>query len=341
NGNMTTDRNKGITSIAYNPINLPTRVVFENLDPQYSTTWKAITYTYDATGVKLQKTVQQGSIGSHSTTHTKYATHYIYVEDATGETLTFFSHPEGYVEPNTGNGYDYVYQYKDHLGNIRLSYKNTGTGSSPNLEILEENNYYPFGLEHKGYNNVVNGQEYKYKTFQGQERHDELGLNWLSFKYRFYDPAMARFFNVDPLAEDYVYNGVYNFAENRVIDGIELEGLEWKSIKDEDAGTTKIQLTIQLYNDSSLSESKLNDRVEAMKTQFADSYSGEGFTGELVVNTVTEAKGDFLVKVTDNKSTTVTKKDGTTVTRKVNGSAPGSLKNVNTQASSDKSTVRI
>nr|WP_243389488.1 hypothetical protein [Flavobacterium branchiophilum] len=32
---------------------------------------------------------------------------------------------------------------------------------------------------------------------------------------------------MDPLAEKYVYNGVYNFAENRVIDGRELEGLEW------------------------------------------------------------------------------------------------------------------
>ena len=37
----------------------------------------------------------------------------------------FFSHPEGYVEPST-NGFDYVYQYKDHLGNIRLSYKQEG-----------------------------------------------------------------------------------------------------------------------------------------------------------------------------------------------------------------------
>ena len=39
-------------------------------------------------------------------------------------------------------------------------------------------------------------------------------------------PDIGRFFNIDPLAEDYVYNGVYNFAENRVIDGRELEGLE-------------------------------------------------------------------------------------------------------------------
>ena len=33
--------------------------------------------------------------------------------------------------------------------------------------------------------------------------------------------------SVDPLAEKYPYNGVYNFSENRVIDGRELEGLEW------------------------------------------------------------------------------------------------------------------
>ena len=29
--------------------------------------------------------------------------------------------PEGYIEP-TATGFDYVYQYKNHLGNVRLSY---------------------------------------------------------------------------------------------------------------------------------------------------------------------------------------------------------------------------
>ena len=53
-----------------------------------------------------------------------------------------------------------------------------------------------------------------------------MGLNWYSFKYRNYDPAIGRFFNIDPLAEKCPYNGVYNFSENRVIDGVELEGLE-------------------------------------------------------------------------------------------------------------------
>jgi RHS repeat-associated protein len=74
-----------------------------------------------------------------------------------------------------------------------------------------------------------NGYQYQY---QGQERQDELGLNWDSFKWRNYDYAIGRFINIDPLAEKYSYNGVYNFSENRVIDGRELEGLEWKRIND-------------------------------------------------------------------------------------------------------------
>ena len=35
---------------------------------------------------------------------------------------------------------------KYNLGNIRLSYFHNGSG----VEVLEENNYYPFGLKHKG-----------------------------------------------------------------------------------------------------------------------------------------------------------------------------------------------
>src|SRR5690606_21202624 len=70
---------------------------------------------------------------------------------------------------------------------------------------------------------------YNYK-YQGQERQDELGLNWDSFKYRNYDYAIGRFISIDPLAEQYSYQSPYNFSENRVIDGIELEGLERLSV---------------------------------------------------------------------------------------------------------------
>jgi RHS repeat-associated protein len=168
-------------------------------------------------------------------TTTDYSGSYVYQE---GD-LQFIFTPEGYATPN-GSTFDYVYQYKDHLGNIRLSYSdanNNGTievTSDPlTTEIIEENNYYPFGLRHKGYNNVVNGVEYNYKTFQGQEYTEDLGLNIHEWKYRISDPAIGRFWQVDPLAEDYVHNGVYNFSENRVIDAYELEGAEAVVITEE------------------------------------------------------------------------------------------------------------
>tara|TARA_B100000780_G_scaffold221813_1_gene160878 strand:+ start:1785 stop:2210 length:426 start_codon:yes stop_codon:yes gene_type:complete len=41
-----------------------------------------------------------------------------------------------------------------------------------------------------------------------------------------HDPAIGRFITIDPLAEDYNYQSPYNFSENRVIDAVEIEGLE-------------------------------------------------------------------------------------------------------------------
>jgi hypothetical protein len=50
--------------------------------------------------------------------------------------------------------------------------------------------------------------------------------NSLNYKYRMHDPRVGRFFAVDPLAPKYAYNSPYAFSENRLIDAIELEGLE-------------------------------------------------------------------------------------------------------------------
>ena len=222
NGNMLKDLNKGMTSnILYNHLNLPTQVTFATGN---------ITYIYDATGVKLQKKVTESG---QQDIITKYAGNYVYQKTGTAtEVLQFFNTAEGYAEPTISSGtvskWNYVYQYKDHLGNIRLSYKNIGTTSNPSLQIVEENNYYPFGLKHKGYNNVVTSTNIaqKYKTYQGQELTDELGYNMLEFKYRHYDSAIARFVVVDPLTEKYNTWSPYVFSGNRVVDSRELEGLE-------------------------------------------------------------------------------------------------------------------
>ncbi|WP_420571921.1 hypothetical protein [Kordia sp.] len=81
-------------------------------------------------------------------------------------------------------------------------------------------------MKHKGYNNQIVGSKNNYKTYQGQELTEDLNLNWYEWKYRFSDPSTGRFISIDPLAEDYVYNSIYAFQENKLGMGIELEGAE-------------------------------------------------------------------------------------------------------------------
>ncbi|MCI5050844.1 MAG: RHS repeat-associated core domain-containing protein [Candidatus Pacebacteria bacterium] len=267
NGNLIADKHKGITSITYNFLNLPEHISFQD--------GNSISYTYDATGMKLEKKV----LVTQQTITTKYAGAFIYLEDA----LQFFNTPEGYVIPLTGVAsdsgspldvltdpliellyginpnlprdqqgqyhearekikqyatqegvvryahYSYVFQYKDHLGNVRLSYADSDkNGAIDPYEVIEENNYYPFGLEQKGYNHSVssNGnalaQNYKYN---GMELNEELGLDWYDYGARKYDAALGRWMNIDPLAEVMRRHSPYNYAFNNPIFFIDPDGM--------------------------------------------------------------------------------------------------------------------
>lgn len=227
NGNMITDVNKGITNITYNHLNLPTQVQFAG---QYS----SIHYVYDATGIKLEKKVSGMSI---TQTITEYAGNYIYEKVGSGNTdLQFFNHAEGYVKYEN-NAFDYVYQYKDHLGNVRLSYADSNNDGNIQIsantggnysEIIEESNYYPFGLKHKGYNNVTssNGSSVaQKKLFNGKEFQDELGLNWHDYGARNYDASLGRWMNIDPLAGKRSWLTPYNNVQNNPLIRIDPDGM--------------------------------------------------------------------------------------------------------------------
>ena len=69
---------------------------------------------------------------------------------------------------------------------------------------------------------------YRY-FFNGQESDNEVfGENSLfAFEYRMHDARLGRFWSVDPLAAKYPWNSTYAFAENRVIEGLDMEGSEY------------------------------------------------------------------------------------------------------------------
>jgi RHS repeat-associated protein len=217
NGNLITDSGKGITNIEYNYLNLPTKVEFGST--------KRIEYIYTATGVKLQKKVTNGSI-----TTTNYAGAFIYENG----TLKYFSQPEGYVEVS-GSSFTYIYQYTDHLGNVRINYTNTGSSSLPVLQIREENNYYPFGMKMAGINTAIVGVQNDLK-YNGKEYQDEVinskKLQWYDYGARNYDVTIGRWMNIDPLAASLsqIDKSPYAYTWNNPINLIDPDGMEPSSI---------------------------------------------------------------------------------------------------------------
>jgi RHS repeat-associated protein len=130
----------------------------------------------------------------------------------------------------------YVYNYTDHLGSSRVSYQDADLDGNP--EILEENNYYPFGLKHEGYNELSevlnlmagdgssNSLPYKYK-YNGKEFQYEPGLNMYDYGWRNYDSALGRWMNIDNMAEKYVSASPYHYAGNNPVLNLDVDGNEF------------------------------------------------------------------------------------------------------------------
>ena len=239
NGNMIKDENKKISLISYNHQNLPTEINFNTGDK--------INYIYSAAGIKLSKKVTL----SGNTTVTDYLNGFHYEN----QDLKFFSHPEGYVAVTSGTFFNYVFNYTDHIGNVRLSW--AWDDVNDGIKIIEENHYYPFGLKHRAYNtdqysfvppaNGVPGyaiptleqtggrtpkNPFKYK-YNNKEYQDEIGLNLYDYGAMMYDPALGRRNNVDPLADIAEDDSPFSYAHNNPVLYIDPTGMSATQYVDE------------------------------------------------------------------------------------------------------------
>mgnify|MGYP006873466681 CR=1 FL=1 len=122
------------------------------------------------------------------------------------------------------------------MGCLKLPYQNPESFlkvayTNPEKCKNQDGSYYPFGLTMAGISSKAAGSIESKQKFQEQElAHNEFsdgsGLEMYEFKYRMHDPQTGRFWQIDPLADKYVYNSTYAFSENQVISYRELEGLE-------------------------------------------------------------------------------------------------------------------
>ena len=245
NGNLTSDRNKGITAIAYNVLNLPSRVEFDD--------GHIIRYRYAADGRKLR---------------TEYVlSNYTVIDNPVGPLIplsggsqpmgggTFTPGGDGLPDPENQlettlmvrdycsnhiyrdgvlervtNDYGYWadgqwhYHIKDYQGNVRAVIDGQGA-------LEEVNNYYPYGALMGG--GTVGGnqgvQPYKYGT---KELDRQNGLDWYDSQARMYDPLLGRTPTMDPKAEDYAPISPYAWCAGNPINRIDKNGMDWYFSKD-------------------------------------------------------------------------------------------------------------
>ena len=141
NGNMVTDRNKEISTIEYNHLNLPFKVIKETGD--------YVKYIYNAAGVKLSQEVYDGS--NVLKKKTDYLGEFFYEND----TLKFVNHEEGRIVM-TGSTPEYQYTLKDHLGNTRITFTTEQKVESFVASMNVDNQVYEENI-FGAYNSFTNG----------------------------------------------------------------------------------------------------------------------------------------------------------------------------------------
>jgi RHS repeat-associated protein len=168
------------------------------------------------------------------------------------------------------NGYLYVY-VSNETPNIDVFFDNLQV-THIRGPLLEEAHYYPFGLTMAGISSKAAGAQESKKRFQGQEfAHNEFsdgsGLEMYEFKWRMDDPQTGRFWQIDPLADEYVYNSPYAFSENKVTTHVELEGLEAEWFE------RQVERDLRNVSSDNLSTTGLQQRVDARNA--SGSYMGQ------------------------------------------------------------------
>ncbi|MEP0367429.1 MAG: RHS repeat-associated core domain-containing protein [Cyclobacteriaceae bacterium] len=187
-------------------------------------------YTYDASGNRVRKVIENGNITeeriylgdyevyrktANSTLDTERET--LHISDNTGrialaDTLTVdagstVSTPTPLIR----------YQLSNHLGSATLELDDVAA-------IISYEEYHPFGST--SYRSGRNSAETSLKRYRyvGKERDDETGLYFYGARY--YAAWLARFVSVDPLKDDYPYYTSYQYAGNKPVTFIDLDGLE-------------------------------------------------------------------------------------------------------------------
>jgi len=187
-------------------------------------------YIYDNTGNRVRKVIEKGNIREERyylggfETFRKFVSgdldferQTLHVDDDKSKVALIETKTIESSNPVSPLEITIRYQYSNHLGTACLEL-------DENADIISYEEYHPFGTTsyRSGRNQVdVSLKRYKYV---GKERDEESGLYYYGARY--YADWLCRFVSVDPLQFKYPYYTPYQYAGNKPISYIDLDGME-------------------------------------------------------------------------------------------------------------------
>ena len=130
------------------------------------------------------------------------------------------------------NGYTYVYVSNQSNNDVYFDDLNVGITAG---NIIEEDHYYAYGLKIAAISSKKLGDSYEGSLkneyfYNGKELIDDADLGWYDYGFRYYDPQIGRFPQLDPLTHSYPYLTPYQYASCDPITNIDVDGLEGEDI---------------------------------------------------------------------------------------------------------------
>ncbi|MCQ2115101.1 MAG: RHS repeat-associated core domain-containing protein [Bacteroidales bacterium] len=242
NGNTVRDLNRGVGSVCYDVTDHPSVILADSV---------RVGYGYLASGIKTRASVSS----PRDSIVTEYRGNHVWRNGR----LSYILFDGGYMDCEA-SGTPYVFYLRDHLGNNRVAALSTG-------EVLQVNNYYPFGLNFATneqsstrqpgrpvlmsddpFDGTIGGaidipldpgediilvipREDQPWRFGGKELLSASSLDLYDFEARLYDPALGRFLQPDPMAEKYYDVSPYGYCHNVPIMNVDPTGtVDWNTV---------------------------------------------------------------------------------------------------------------
>ena len=176
----------------------------------------------------------------------------------------------------------------NHLQNVlvTISDKKLGVDANAdgvidyyNADVITANDYYPFGSQMPGRKYSQPNTKYRY-GFNGKENDNDVKGegNQQDYGFRIYDPRLGRFLSTDPIANEYPELTPYQFASNRPIQGMDLDGLEfipYSSFKKKTPGILMAQTVVRNLVNKPVALAFKGAFSTALPKKFIDRYASE------------------------------------------------------------------